>query len=77
MLFDIPLVADWKQIEDYRQIQTDSSNECENKKCVNYNYKVGEKILIRKEGILCKAESRWIKQPWTITTVHINRTSMI
>jgi hypothetical protein len=26
MLFDIPFVADWKQIEDYRQHQTDPSN---------------------------------------------------
>jgi hypothetical protein len=57
MLFDNPFVADWKQIGDYRQHQTDRSNKCENDKSVDYNYKVGDKILIRKDGILRKAES--------------------
>ena len=31
MLFNVPFVADWKQIGDYRQRQTDYSNERENK----------------------------------------------
>ncbi len=70
MLFDIPFIADWKQIGEHRQHQTDLGNECENKTRVVYDYKVGEKVLIRKDGILCKAESRWIKEPWTIMTVH-------
>jgi hypothetical protein len=61
MLFDIPFVADWKQIGDYRQHQTDRSNKHENDKRVDYDYKVGDKILIRKDGILCKAESIWKK----------------
>ncbi len=59
MLFDIPFVADWKQIGDYRQHQTDHRNTRENNKRVDYDYKVGDKILIRKDGILCKAESIW------------------
>jgi hypothetical protein len=46
MLFDIPFVADWKQIGDYRQHQTDRSTKRENDKCVDYDYKVGDKILI-------------------------------
>jgi hypothetical protein len=45
MLFDIPFVADWKQIGDYRQSQTDPSNTRENNKEVDYDYKVGDKIL--------------------------------
>ena len=49
----------------------------ENSKRVDYDYKVGDKILIRKEGILCKAESIWKKEPWTITTVHMNGTIKI
>jgi hypothetical protein len=69
MLFDIPFVADWHKIGDYRQSQTDRSNIRENNKCVDYNYKVGDKVLIRKDGILRKAESIWKKEPWTITTV--------
>jgi hypothetical protein len=77
MLFDILFVADWKQIEDYRQNQTDRSNKCENNKRVDYDYKVGDKILIQKDGILRKAESIWKKEPWTITTVHMNGTIKI
>ncbi len=46
MLFDIPFVADWKQIGDYRQNQTVRSNQRENNKCIDYDYKVGDKILI-------------------------------
>jgi hypothetical protein len=77
MLFDIPFVADWKQIGDYRQNQTDCSNTHENNKQVDYDTKVGDKILIRKDGILRKAESIWKKEPWTITAVHTNGTIRI
>ena len=61
MLFGIPFLADQKQIGDYRQNQTDCSNKREYNKCVDYDYKVGDKIQIRKDGILCKAESIWEK----------------
>jgi len=77
MLLDIPFVADWHKIGDYRQRQTDCSNIRENNKCVNYDYKVGDKVLICKDSILCKAESIWKKEPWTITTVHMNGTIRI
>jgi hypothetical protein len=77
MLFDIPFVADWKQIGEYRQHQTDRSNKRENSTRVDYDYKVGDKILICKDGILRKAESIWRKDPWTITTVHTNGTIRI
>ena len=77
MLFDIPFVADWHKIGDYRQRQTDRSNIRENNKHVDYNYKVGDKVLIHKDGILCKAESIWRKEPWTIMTIHMNGTIRI
>ncbi len=38
MLFDILFLADWKQIGDYWQHQTDRSNKHENDKQVDYNY---------------------------------------
>ncbi len=44
---------------------------------VNYDYKVGDKILIDKDGILHKAASRWNKEPWAIMTVHTNGTIRI
>ncbi len=41
MLFDIPFIADWNKIGDYRQRQTDLSMACKNSKQVDYDYKVG------------------------------------
>ena len=76
MFFDIPFKAAWKQIGDYRLQQTDRSNKRENSSHVDYDYKVGDKVLIRKDGILRKAESIW-RIPWTITTVHTNETIRI
>jgi hypothetical protein len=58
MLFDVPFLADWKKIGEYSQHKTDRDNERENKKRVDYDYKVGEKVLIRKDRILRKAESK-------------------
>jgi hypothetical protein len=74
MLFDIPFIADWQKIGECRQGLTDLSNACENKGRIDYDYKVDQKVLLRKEGILCNAESRWHKKPWLITTVHTNGT---
>jgi len=50
MLFDIPFIAVWKQIGEYRLHQTDRSIKRENSSRVDYDYKVGDKILIRKDG---------------------------
>jgi hypothetical protein len=74
MLFDIPIIADWQKIGEHRQGLTKLNNACENKGRIEYNYKVGKKGWLRKEGILCNAESRWHKQLWLITTVHMNGT---
>ncbi len=74
MLFDIPFLADWNKIGDYRQSQTDRSAKRGNSKRIDYDYKVGDKVLIVNDGILRKAESRYRKEPWTITTVHTNGT---
>ena len=74
MMFDIPFLADWNKIGDYRQRQTDRNTAQENKSRIDYDYKVGDKVLIRKEGILRKTESRYERNPWTITQVHMNGT---
>jgi hypothetical protein len=77
MLFDIPLVADWRKIGEQRQSLTDRGNQQENAKQIDYDYKVGDKVLVINEGILCKPESAYGKEPWTITTVHTNGTIRI
>ena len=43
MLFDIPFIADWNKIGDYRQHQTDLNTAHINSKQVDYDYKVGDK----------------------------------
>ncbi len=70
MLFDIPFVADWRRIGDPWQLPTNRGNQCENTKQIDYDYIVGDKVLVINEGILRKAESTYSKEPWTITTVH-------
>jgi hypothetical protein len=77
MLVHIPFVADWHKIEEFRQSLTNCGNQGKNAKCVDYDYKIRDKILVIKEGILRKAESNYSKEPWTITTVHTNGTIMI
>ena len=46
----------------------------ENKKRINFDYIVGDKVLILKDVILRKSESPKEKEPWTITQVHTNGT---
>jgi hypothetical protein len=48
MLFDIPYIADWNKVGEHRQCQTDLNTNQENKLQVDYDYKVGGKVLIRK-----------------------------
>jgi hypothetical protein len=72
MLFDIPFIADWQKFGEHRQRLTDLNNARENKGRINYDYKVGQKVLLSKEGILRNAESRWHKKLWLITSVHTN-----
>jgi hypothetical protein len=72
--FDIPFIADWQKIGKHRQQLTDLNNAHENKGKIDYDHKVGQKVLLRKEGILRNAESRWHIKTWLITSVHTNGT---
>ncbi len=74
MLYDITFIADWQKIWEHRKQLTDLNNARENKGKTDYDYKFGQKVLLRKEGILHNAESRWHKKPWLITSVHTNGT---
>jgi hypothetical protein len=77
MLFDIPFIADWQKIGEHRQRLADLNNTRENEGRIDYDYKVGQKVLSWKEGILHNAESRWHKKHWLITSVHTNGTIMV
>jgi hypothetical protein len=77
MLFDIPFIADWQKIGEHRQRLTDLNNARENEGRIDRDYIVGQKVLLRKEGILRNAESRWHEKPWLITSVHTNGTIVV
>eukprot|EP00804_Cyclotella_cryptica_P017417 CCRYP_016643-RA/>CCRYP_016643-RA protein AED:0.05 eAED:0.05 QI:1387/-1/1/1/-1/1/1/282/1119 len=63
MLFDVPYIADWSQIGEYRQRQTDRNTRQENASRIDWDYQPGDKVLLRKDGILRKTESRYDSDP--------------
>jgi hypothetical protein len=75
MLFDIPFIADWKKIGEHRQLLTDRNTARENEGRIDYDYQVGQKVLVRNDGILRKAESRYLREPWLIMSVHTKEQS--
>ncbi len=77
MLFDIPFVADWCKIGEQRQSLTNRGNQQENANQIDNDYKVRDKVLLINKSILCRAESAYGKEPWTITTIHMNETFRI
>ena len=76
MLFNIPHLTDWAAIEQRRQQLVNQENARENARRVDYDYAVGQKVMLQKDGILRKAESKY-DGPFTITQVHMNSTIRI
>jgi hypothetical protein len=70
MLFDILIIADWKKIGEHRQQLTDINTAHKNEGRIDYDYQVGQKVHVQNDGILRKAETRYLKWPWTFTLVH-------
>ena len=62
ILFDIPFLADWSKIGEYRQKQMDK-NVKENSGSVDWDYQPSNKVLVIKDGILCKSKSRYDSEP--------------
>jgi hypothetical protein len=52
------------------------ANEMENKNRVDHNYKIGDKVLLYRDGILHKAESP-TEGPYKINEVYTNETVKI
>ena len=74
MLFDIPFLSDWNKIGDHRRRQTDLNTTRENRSCCDWDYTIGDKVLLIKDGMLSKSESWYDCDPWIITSVHMNGT---
>jgi hypothetical protein len=73
MLVDIPFIADWKKIGEHRQ-PTDHNNDRENESQTDYDNKVVKKYSYGTMVFLRKAESRYLREPWLITSVNTNGT---
>jgi hypothetical protein len=52
MLVDIPFIADWKKIGEHRQKLKDLNTARENEGRIDYDYKVGQKILVQNDDTL-------------------------
>ena len=76
MLFDIPYIANWSEIGKRRQNQVDNQTIKENSKRIDFDWKVGQKCLVVKGGILRKAEDPQ-DGPYKITEVFTNGTVRI
>jgi hypothetical protein len=48
MLFDMPFIADWNKIGRHRQHQTNRNTACETNTRVEWVYKIGDKVLVKK-----------------------------
>ena len=71
MLFDIPYLVDWKAIGQRRQILVNQRNANENAKRVDFDYRVGQKIMLQKDGTLRKAADRYIQTvPYGFSAEH-------
>ena len=69
MLFDIPYIADWNAIGQRRQKIAVQTNERENARRLDYDYVVGQKVMLANDGkMLRKAEDRYLG-PFTVTQI--------
>ena len=57
MMFNIPHIADWTKIGKYRQAQVKCKTDRENAQRSDFDYYVGRLVLVKKGGILRKAET--------------------
>ena len=76
MMFDITYIADLTDIGKRRQALVDQNNARKNKRRIDFDYAVGQKVFLKKDGILRKAEDKH-SGTYVITQVHTNETVRI
>ena len=57
MVFNVPFIYDMEQTHLHKQKQINQNTIQKNRKCQEYNYSVGDKVLIVKDGKLQKVET--------------------
>ena len=73
MILPIVVQANWHRIKQKRQEEIDRNNVRENRDRIPHDYKIGEKVLLRKEGILRKLSAPR-EGPYKVTNVYNNGT---
>ena len=76
MILPIKFKTDWAQIQQRRQQEINRNNARENKKRIDYQYKVGDKVSKRKPGIIPKLR-RKRDGPYEVIAVYNNGTVRI
>ena len=77
MIFDLPCITDWTAIGRRRQQIANQTNAQENAKRIDYDYAVGQQVMLTNDGsIIRQAQDRYLG-PFTITQVHTNGTIRI
>lgn len=76
MLFGIPHLADWRGAGERRQHLVSQNNARENKQRIDFDWAVGDKALLFKDGTLRKAKDKY-QCPFMVTSVHTNGTIWI
>ena len=71
MIMNLSFIVDLQNIQEQRQCLVDKNNDRENTKRIDYNYHVGEWILIRKDTYLDKLEERNLG-PYQVIQVQVN-----
>ena len=76
-MFDLPYLADWTAIGQRRQLIIDQKNVEENKTRFDFDYLVGQQVLLEQDGKkLRKGQVKYLG-PYIITSVHTNGTIRI
>ena len=70
-------MADWGAIEQQRQKEMGRNNRRENSSRINHDYKVGDKILLKKPGKHLRKLEAPRTGPHTVTAIYTNGTVRI
>jgi hypothetical protein len=77
LVLPITFVADWGAIEQQRQKEMAHNNKTENASKINNDYKVGDKVLLKKPGKHLRKLEAPKTGPHTVTTIYNNGTLRI
>jgi hypothetical protein len=77
MVLPIKFMADWGAIEERRQKKIGRNNRRENASRISHDYKIGDKILLKKTGKHLRKLEAPITKPQTVTAIYTNGTVRI